>query len=131
MEITSNITCQDTGIYLLACKKDTGQCARVSPIYIGECGSGPNSSFTHRLSTHIGSAIQPSQAETIKPVGRHFRMPGHLVNSHIFCLPIENISDDESFLRKARESFFIKKFKALKHLSINEIEHGLNLNRGQ
>ena len=46
-------------------------------------------------------------------------------------LPIEKIGDDEPFLRKARESFYIKLFNSQKMLPVTEIEHGLNLDKGQ
>ena len=44
-------------------------------------------------------------------------------------IPIEKITDP--FARKARESLYIQKFKSLKRLPLGEIEHGLNLSRGQ
>ena len=88
--------------------------------------------LTHRLSQHIGSATQPSQIDTTKSVGKHFRMQGHDVRSDLLFLPIEKISKGaEPFLRKARESFFIKKFQTLKMSPVDIIEHGLNLDKGQ
>ena len=44
---------------------------------------------------------------------------------------IEKVSDNKLFLRKAREIYFIKKFSSLKSLPFSEIEHGLNLDKGQ
>ena len=131
VDITTSINCKDKGVYLLLCEKDTGQCGKVSPTYVGECGDGDNSSFTHRFATHMGSATQPGQSDTAKPVGRHFRMPGHEPHENLVMLPIERISDKEPFLRQARESYYIKKFKTQKILSVSEIEHGLNLAKGQ
>ena len=46
-------------------------------------------------------------------------------------IPIEKISNKEPFLREARESYYIKKFKTLKRMEVIEIEHGLNLDKGQ
>ena len=100
------------------------------PTYVGECGDGVTSSFTHRFATHMGSATQQSQEDTSKPVGRHFRLPGHEPHSDLVMLPIEK-SGKDPFLRKARESFYIKKFKSLKLKSVSDIEHGLNLDKGQ
>ena len=98
---------------------------------MGECGDGEKSSFTHRFSKHLGSSMQPCQEDTVKPVGRHFRLPGHDPHSDLVMLPIEKISDKEPFLRKAREAFYIKLLSTQKKQSIFEIEHGLNLDKGQ
>ena len=131
VEISSSITCTDQGVYLLACKKETGLCVGVAPTYVGECGDGAQSSFTHRLAGHVGSALQQCQDDTVKPVGRHFRLQGHDIRRDLFFLPIEKINKNEPFLRKARESYYIKKFKSVKSKSVWDIEHGLNLDRGQ
>ena len=80
------------------------------------------------LSTHLGSA---TQVDTVKPVGRHLRLPGHDPHSDLVMLPIEKISDKEPFLRKARESYYINLLNTQKKLSVLDIEHGLNLDRGQ
>ena len=104
---------------------------KVLPTYVGECGDSENSSFTHRFSTHLGSASQPCQEDTTKPLGRHFRLPGHEPHGDLTMIPIEKISDKEPFLRKARESFYIKLFNTQKKLSVFDIEHGLNLDKGQ
>jgi hypothetical protein len=131
VRISTPITCTDKGVYLAFCKKDTGQCSQVAPTYVGECGDGENSSFTHRFSTHFGSATQPCQVDTVKPVGRHLRLPGHDPHGDLVMLPIEKISDKEPFLRKARESYYINLLNTQKKLSVFDIEHGLNLDRGQ
>jgi len=68
VNITTPITCTDQGVYLLTCSKDSGKCRQVVPTYVGECGDGENSSFTHRYATHLGSAIQPCQEDTVKPL---------------------------------------------------------------
>ena len=122
VEITQNISCQDVGIHLLVCRKGSGQCAQLHPTYIGECGDGVGSSFTHRLAGHLGTAKDRAQGDTIKPVG-------HQPDRDMLMIPIEKIPDN--FTRKARESFYIEKFQSLKRLGVTEVEHGLNLSRGQ
>ena len=112
-------------------KKDNGQCCQVAPTYVGECGGGDKSSFTHRFAGHLGSTTQPCQEDTTKPVGRHFRLPGHEPHRDMVMLPIEKISDRSPFLRKARESLHIRRLSTLKRQSVFDIEHGLNLDRGQ
>ena len=51
VEITSPITCQDKGVYLLMCEKDTRECNKVFPTYVGERGDWESNSFTHRSAT--------------------------------------------------------------------------------
>ena len=117
---------------MLTCVKDSGLCNQVHPTYVGECGDSKNSSFTHRLASHLGSATQPSQADTVKPVGRHFRLPGHHPHGDCKMVPIEKVSSKgEPFIRKARETFYIKLFETQKLLPVTDIEHGLNLDKGQ
>ena len=36
--ITQHISCQNAGVYLVLCKKDSGLCARLKPTYVGICG---------------------------------------------------------------------------------------------
>ena len=112
VDITQHISCQDIGVYILLCKKTSGECGQVCPIYIGECGDGLGSSFTHKLAGHLGSATNRSQADTVKPVGANFRLPGHRPERDLLMIPIEKIADP--FVRKARESYYIQKFKSLK-----------------
>ena len=127
--ISRNITCTDVGIYLLLCEKKSGSRSTLHPTYVGECGDGYNSSFTHRLAGHLSSANDGSQHDTEKPVGRHFRLPGHNTNQDLIMIPIEKIEDN--FIRKAREALYIKKFKTLKRLTVTDCEHGLNMSPGQ
>ena len=94
-----------------------------------ELGVGGLRSFAHRFIGHLCSATQRSQEDTVKPVGRHFRLPGHQPHTDIQFIPIEKISDP--FTRKARESFYIKTLKSLKKFDLSDVEHGLNLSRGQ
>ena len=94
IDIEQNITCTDIGIYILLCRKQTGACSTLHPTYVGECGQGPNSSFTHRLSKHLQSATNRSEVDTEKPVGRHFRIPGHHPHGDMAMIPIEEIVEN-------------------------------------
>ena len=67
----------------------------------------------------------------MKPVGRHFRLPGHRPHRDLVMLPIELVSAKDPFLLKARENFNINKFKTEKRSDVTDIEHGLNLHEGQ
>ena len=69
--------------------------------------------------------------DTVTPVGRHFRLPGHKVHRDLVMIPLEAISGRDPFLLRARETFNISKFRSEKMLGVEEIEHGLNLDGGQ
>ena len=69
---------------------------------------------------------QHCQRDTDKPVGVHFRMPGH-AHSDMVALPIERVSTQCRFVLEARERYWIKKYNVVKNLSVNDIENGLNL----
>ena len=116
---------------MVFCKKNTGLCARLKPTYIGMYGEGESSSFTHRVGGHLGTATRNSQADTVKPVGRHFRLPGHDPHRDLVMLPIEIVSSRDPFLLRARESYNIWKFQTEKRMGVQDIEHGLNLDAGQ
>ena len=128
IQIKQHISCQDYGIYILFCDKENGECGKVCPLYIGECG--PNSSFKDRFGQHMATVTEQCHSDTVKPVGRHFRLPGHKP-SNMCMLPIEKVIAKDPFIRKARESFYIKLFRTLKFKSVYQIEHGLNLDKGQ
>ena len=83
------------------------------------------------MAGHLGTAIHNSQADTVKSVGRHFRLPGHEAHRDLVMLPIELVSARDPFLLRARETFNIAKFQTEKRMGIWDIEHGLNLDRGQ
>ena len=119
------------GVYMVSCRKTTGPCDTLSPTYIGITGEGEDSSFTHRFAQHLGSATNPCQEDTNKPVGRHFRLPGHEPSRDMVMLPIELVQGGNIFLRRARETFNILKFRTEKQRGIGDIEHGLNLDPGQ
>jgi hypothetical protein len=131
VSITQHITCQSAGVYLVKCVKDTGDCARLCPTYIGITGGGETSrTFTKRTGEHLGSAMQPCQAETTKPIGRHFRLPGHDPHRDMRVVPLEVVRGD-IFLLRARERYYINLFGTEKRRGVEEVEHGLNLDQGQ
>ena len=122
--IASTITCTTSGvIYCVSCVKSSGECARCKgPQYIG-C---TEREVKTRFSEHVGSVTQPSQANTSKPVGVHFRSAGH-THADMTVIPIENVRSKDRFVLEARERFWIKKYEAVKVHSVDIIEHGLNL----
>ena len=122
--ISSSISCVTPWvIYSLSCDKGSGQCAQVKgPQYVG-CSERP---FKKRFSEHVGTATKPCHANTEKPVGVHFRMPGH-DHSHMVALPIESVSSKCRFVLESRERYWIQKYSVLKTLSVENIESGLNM----
>ena len=81
-----------------------------------------------RFAEHVGSATQPSQVDTVKPVGVHFRLPGH-THSDMSVVPIEQVRSKDKFILEARERYWMEQYKSIKQLSLQEIEHGLNLKK--
>ena len=59
------------------------------------------------------------------------RLPCLEPHGDLGILPIERISDKEPFLRKAREAYYIRLLSKQKTKSVFDIEHGLNLDKGQ
>ena len=115
--IKSAITCSDEFvIYCITCIKDTGTCASSPHQYIG---STANMAKT-RLSKHIASATLDSQADTTKPVGRHFRLPGH-DSSHMSFLVFEKVFSRDRHVLEARERFWREQYDCT--------NNGLNVNR--
>ena len=72
----------------------------------------------HIIAEHFGSATQPSQENTTKPVGLHFRLPGHS-HSDMAILPIERVRHQDRFILEAREKFWINKYQV--------VTNGLNI----
>ena len=60
-----------------------------------------------RCFRHLGTITNESQADTTVPVGVHVRLPGHS-HSDLKFLPIEKIYSKDPFVRKVRETFYIK-----------------------
>ena len=87
-------------------------------IVVGDCRN-----YTTRLGGHLGSAQQPPQEDTVKPVGRHFRLPGHEVHRDLQMITLE-IGHSELFLLRARETFYINKIRTEK------MSQSLKLNTG-
>ena len=92
------------------------------PQYIG-C---TERAFKKRFSEHLGTATQPCHRDTVKPVGVHFRLPGHS-HGDMVALPIERVRSQCRFVMEAREKFWIKKYDSVKVLAVEDIESGLNL----
>ena len=80
-----------------------------------------------RFSEHVGSVTQPSQVNTKKAVGVHFRSGGHS-HSDMSILPIEKVRSRDRFVLEAREGYWIKKYQVVKVKEVETIEHGLNIN---
>jgi hypothetical protein len=66
-------------------------------------------------------------SETTKPVGVHFRLPGYSHGDTV-ALPLERIRSKCWVVLEEREKFWINKCNAVKLLSVEEIESGLNIN---
>ena len=132
-KITQHITCQNAGVYMLRCRKQTGLCAKVVPTYIGICSNEGSAArtFSRRLAEHVGSAVQPCQEDTQKSVGRHFRAAGHDPHRDMIMLPIEIVQGNQPFLLQVRETFNIEKFQTEKRKGILDVEHGMNLQPGR
>ena len=79
---------------------------------------GEDSSFTHTLAGHLGTASQPSQIDKVKTVGRCFRLPGHQPHHDLVMLPIEVVSARDPFLLRVHETFVIGLFKTQKRTSV-------------
>ena len=129
--ISQHITCQSSGVYPIYWSKDTDPCARVRPTYLGICREGEHSNFTIRLGQHLGKATQACHADTVTPVGHHFRLPGYRAHRDLVMIPLEALRGKDPFLLRARETFNIVKFKSEKSRGVEDIEHGLNLDGGQ
>ena len=74
-----------------------------------ECGDGAlwGEQLLPTQVCHLGAPTweaSATQAYTVKPVGKHFRLAGHEPHTKMVTIPIEKVSDKELFLRKARES---------------------------
>ena len=123
-QINSSLLCLTPWVvYSVSCDKGSGQCAQVKgPQYIG-CSERP---FKKRFSEHLGTVTQPCHKDTVKPVGAHFRLPGH-DHSDMVAMPIEKIRTKCRFVMEARERYWIKKYNSVKLLSVEEIESGLNM----
>ena len=59
-------------------------------------------------------------------MGVHFRSSGHSHSDMIF-LPIEKVRNKDRFVLEAREAYWIDKYKCVKTLGVDVIEHGMNM----
>ena len=110
-------------VYSVTCNKQSGECGKVGGLqYVGNT-TRPGKV---RFGEHLGSVTQPCQESTTKPVGVHFRSPGHTHANMVF-LPVEKIRSKDKFVMEARESYWIDKYKSVKVTDSETIEHGLNL----
>ena len=69
---------------------------------------------------------QPSQENTSKSVGVHFRSAGHH-HSDMRVLPIEKVRSKDRFVLEAREAYWIKKYRVVKDKAVDALEHGMNM----
>ena len=74
----------------------------------------------------MGSVTQPSQVNTTKSVGVHFRGPGHS-HADMVALAIEKVRSKDRFVLEARERYWIDKYQTVKDKTVDIIEHGLNV----
>ena len=103
-------------IYSVTCAKDSGQCSRVQPQYVGKT----KDEAKHRLSEHVGTVTQHCHSATTAPVGVHFRGAGHSA-ADIRFLPFEKLMSKDPFILAAREEYWIEQYEV--------VEKGLNKKR--
>ena len=122
--ITNSISCHTPGVvYTVSCAKASGGCGRVQgPQYVGVT-TRPG---RVRCGEHVGTATQACHSNTTKPVGTHFRLPGHSHSDLVF-LPIEKVVSKDRFVLEARETYWIGKYESVKVKSPEVIEQGINL----
>ena len=65
------------------------------PTYVGVVSDGRP--VRDRAGEHFGSATWPSQVDTDKPVGVHFRGPGHVPQMDFTFLSIEKVKEKDPF----------------------------------
>ena len=94
--INGVITCSSTGcVYKILCGKCPGF------VYYGETG--------RELRTRFGEHKNDILKSRRKPVSEHFNKPGHSLEDVIF-IGIERVMPaNDTFLRKQRESFYIRR----------------------
>ena len=69
---------------------------------------------------------KPSQTNTTKPVGVHFRSAEHS-QADMVVHPIEKVRAKDRFILQDRESFWIKNYQAVKNQAVEVIELGLKV----
>ena len=99
-EIKGSVDCMSCNvIYKLTCKK----CNNF--LYIGETSRRASDRFSEHKS-YI------TQKVMTQPAGEHFNSKGHLA-SDICIQVIEQVTPKDTFIRKSRESFWIKQYGAI------------------
>ena len=117
LKIRGKITCSTKKVlYPLTCKKGDRVCPR-KPQYGGETGQEAGKRFTE----HHATVTMNCHLQTTKPVGQHFRLPGHSISDCAF-VPVERIWSNNVFVRKTREKLMINK--------LDLIDNGLNRKLG-
>ena len=112
--ITSPVTCTSSNvIYRVTCMKQSGPC-RSFKHYIGQTGRRA----CDRIEEHRGSITNPSQSHTEKVIGKHFRSPGHKW-SDMETLVIEKLRSSDEFVRRSRESLWIRRYDCLDPQGLN------------
>ena len=108
--ITAPVTCTSSNVlYRIRCTK-----CRTFVDYIGTT----KRRACDRVAEHRGSTNNPSQSETKKVVGRHFRLPGHSW-SDCETLVFEQCRSDDEFVRLRREQFWIRQYDCVQPRGMN------------
>ena len=112
--IKSKMDCMTQNvIYLISCNKQDNSCSSGIQ-YVGETARR----LCDRFQEHRGTITNPSQLGTTKPVGAHFQQPGHTVRD-LKIIPIEKIRSLDPYVRKIRESYYIKKLDTFEPVGLN------------
>ena len=95
-QIRGRMTCESSNLlYIIQCRK----CDRTAP-NLANYGGETGQKAVERFTEHYGTATQPCHVNTKKPVGEHFRLPGHSIADCVFT-PVEKINWANIFVRKA------------------------------
>ena len=99
-QINGLITCSTTGcVYKILC----GKC--LDFVYYGETGRA--------LRTRFAEHIRDIRKAKAKPVAEHFNMPGHDLDDVAFIGIEKVMPPGDTFLRKQRESYYIRRGNAV------------------
>ena len=111
--IRGKMNCKSSNLlYIITCRK----CDRASPD-VAQYGGETGQEAVKRFTEHYGTATQACHVNTNKPVGQHFRLPGHSMADCVYT-PVEKINSNNVFVRKVRERRMINNLRL--------IDHGLN-----
>ena len=112
------MTCQSSNIlYIGECTKGSGgggacldRNQHGGTQYCGETGKTAEIRFVG----HKNTIVQQCHTGTSPPVGDHFQSAGHTVADFVFT-PVEQISSNNVFVRKAREKMWINNFDLIRN----------------